>query len=302
MLATALWAVTIAAGCSTYTATLRPTDQVKPDLAYFYGRFQVHAKRTVFGTNTKDSQQTMGFVLRCDHGVEYTIRFSPENRVQVIGAWPTYCALSEVIFTRADDQIVGRQPVIESGFKLAAGTAYYLGDYVAESTAKSAWRLLTAEYTRTWLLTAAEDNYEAATAELKRTFTNLAGLSTENRMLMARKCVVCDALKLAAQDTPDDVVSPERAARLAGFTKRRYATPAECEAACPKSGECFPFRHEGNPAMTCVVRCRSDKDCPQGLACNCPDGDGVACRAIASAPDDRMAGICLSVEAAGERR
>jgi hypothetical protein len=97
-------------------------------------------------------------------------------------------------------------------------------------------------------------------------------------------------------------VSPDRAARLAGFTKRRYATPAECEAACPENGDCFPFRSDEGPAMTCVVRCQADKDCPQGLACNCPAGDGSGCRAIASTPEDRMAGICLSVEPGGERR
>jgi hypothetical protein len=54
--------------------------------------------------------------------------------------------------------------------------------------------------------------------------------------------------------------------------------------------------------MTCVVRCKANNDCPEGLAGNCPDGDGVACRAITSTPDDRMAGICLSVEPATERR
>ena len=149
-----------------------------------------------------------------------------------------------------------------------------------------------------------DDNYAATSAEMKRTFANLAGLSTESRMLVPRTHIPGEARKHTggARSGPDDVVSPERAARLAGFTQRRYATPAACEAACPETGDCYPFRGEEGPAMTCVVRCKTDKDCPEGLACNCPDGDGSACRPVAGTPDDPMAGICLSTEPAGERR
>jgi hypothetical protein len=57
--------------------------------------------------------------------------------------------------------------------------------------------------------------------------------------------------------------------------------------------------------MACVIRCNKDGDCPEGLACNCPNpehADGPDCQPIATLPQDRMARICLSAEAAGERR
>ena len=299
-----LLVMTLAAGCAHYAPSLGPADKLRPDLGYFFGRFHIDAPRAVLGM---DGLQTMGFVMRCDDGHAYTIRFSTEKRVQVIAASPARCALEEMVFTDADGVIKGRKYMMGSppgGFVLAAGTAYYLGDYFAESTFKTRWKVVYTQLNMTWQLTSADDNYDVTSAEMKRTFANLAGLATQNRMLLPRKHVPGDARKHAGgtRSGPDDVVSPDRAARLAGFTKRRYTTPAECEAACPESGDCFPFRGDEGPAMTCVVRCKTDKDCPEGLACNCPNGDGSACRAIASTPDDRMAGICLSVEPAGERR
>jgi len=296
--------LTLAAGCAHYTTGLSPADKPSPARAYLYGRFRINAPRAALGM---DGHQTMGFVMRCKDGTEYTIRFSLENRVQVFGANPGRCALEEVIFTDADGVIKARKYALGSppdGFLLAPGTAYYLGDYFAESTFNSTWKVLYTQLNTSWQLTSADDNYDTTSAEMKRTFANLAGLSTEDRMLLPRKHIPGDARKHkgGARGGPDDIVSPERAARLAAFTKRRYATPAECETACPENGDCFPFRSAEGPAMTCVVRCKTDKDCPEGLACNCPAGDGAACRAIASTPEDRMAGICLSTEPAGERR
>jgi hypothetical protein len=295
----------LAAGCAFYAAKVSPAAQPRSDLGYFYGRFHIDVPRPpALGT---DRHETMGFVMRCDDGNAYTIRFSLEKRVQVIAAHPARCALDEVIFTdkggvvRGSNHLTGNPP---GGFVLAAGTAYYLGDYFSESPFKSRWTAMHPLRPWNWDLTSVDDNYEGTSAEMKRTFANLAGLPTQNRMLLPRKHVPGDARKHTGgpRSGPDDIVSTERAARLAGYTKRRYATPADCEAACPENGDCFPFRGDEGPAMTCVVRCKTDKDCPEGLACNCPDGDGSACRAVASTPDDRMAGICLSVEPAGERR
>jgi hypothetical protein len=99
-------------------------------------------------------------------------------------------------------------------------------------------------------------------------------------------------------------MSPERVARVAPFIKRSYASTAECEAACP-TGQCRPYRGESGATIACVTRCNADTDCPEGLACNCPGGDGNAatgCRTIAATPQDAMARICLSVQATGQRR
>ena len=299
-----LLVMTLAAGCAHYTASLGPEAKPRSDLGYFFGRFHLNAPTGALGMV---GHYSIGFVMRCVDGNAYTFRFSLERRIQVIAAYPARCALDEVVYTDADGVIKGRTRMMGNppgGFVLAPGTAYYLGDYFAESTFKTKWKVIYTQLNWNWQLTLADDNFEATSAEMKRTFANLAGLPTQNRMLLPRKHVPGDARKHAggARGGPDDIVSPERAARLARYTKRRYATPADCEAACPETGDCFPFRSDEGPAMTCVVRCKTDKDCPEGLACNCPDGDGSACRAVASTPDDRMAGICLSVEPAGERR
>ena len=304
LVAGGLFVMTFSAGCAFYSAILRPADQPTPGRAYLYGRFRIDAPTPLLAMN---AYQTMGLIMRCDDGSEYRIRFSRDKPVQVVAASPARCALAEVVFTDVNDIPKARRGVLgdpPGGFVLAGGTAYYLGDYFAESTRLTSWKFFYTEVHSTWQLTSTDDNYDVTTAEMKRTFANLAGLATENRMLVPRHRVPGDARKHAGRPPggPDDIVSPERAGRLAGFTKRRYATPAECEAACPETGDCFPFRGDEGPAMTCVVHCKTDKDCPDGLACNCPDGDGSACRAIASTPEDRMAGICLSTEPAGERR
>lgn len=303
-LAVAPLVFTLAASCVHYTVASNPADKPSPARSYFYGRFHIDARRA---TKTMDGHQTMGFVIRCTDGSEYTIRFTRERRVQVIAANPAQCALAAIVFTHADDTIAARADLRQSplgGFVLAPGNAYYLGDYFAQSTVKSTWMVVGTWIESDWVLTAADDDYAATSAELKRTFVHFAGLPTENRMLIGSKRVPSDAVKRAfvASDGSEDVVSPERATRLAGLTKRRYATPAACEAACPRNGHCFPFRGDDGPAMTCVVRCNSDKECPDGLVCNCPADDAVACRAVATTPNDPMAGICVSVEPAGERR
>jgi hypothetical protein len=115
---------------------------------------------------------------------------------------------------------------------------------------------------------------------------------------------VSPALPVASgPPTPGGVepLSPERVAHIAPFTKRHFASPAECEAACP-TGKCLPYRAEQGAAMACIVRCKVDSECPQGLACNCPATGGPGCRSIAQVPGDPMDGICLSVEPDGERR
>ena len=304
LLTIGLFGVMVAAGCA--HRNLKPDDMPTPGRAYFYGRLHIDVPKTALG---RETAQTIGFVLRCDDGSEYLIRFVRDNRVQVVAAKPGRCALVDVAFIdghgtiRKYREAWGDPP---GGFLLAADTAYYLGDYFADATSESKWGVFFTETTSRWELTSEDDNYEATTAEMKRTFANLAELPTENRMLLRRKHRPGDARKHqgGGGGGPNDTVSPERAARLAAFIKRRYATPTECEAACPQNGDCFPFRSDEGTAMTCVIRCQTDKHCPEGLACNCPSGDGAgaACRAIAGAPDDPMEGICLSVEPAGERR
>jgi hypothetical protein len=47
---------------------------------------------------------------------------------------------------------------------------------------------------------------------------------------------------------------------------------------------------------------RDDRDCPGGLACNCPNSQTPACHLIAQTPSDPMNGICLSTETTDPHR
>ncbi|HEY7376411.1 MAG TPA: hypothetical protein VIF57_29905 [Polyangia bacterium] len=283
---------------------MSPANKPDAENAYIFGRFHINVERLAFAM---DGYQTMGFVIACSDGRQYTVRFVIEDRVQVIAVDPARCGLTEVVFTDGDGVIKARRPMIgrpPGGFVLTAGTAYYLGDFFAQAGMKVDWMLLYKERTFAWQMMAVEDNYEATSDRMQRTFTNLARLPTENRMMLPRKHIA------GAEKEPtgwvrggrENIVLPLRAARLAGFTGQRYATPAACEAVCPGNGDCIPFRGDGGPAVTCVVRCKADVDCPLGLACNCPTGDGSRCHAIASTPEDAMAGICLSVDPAAAQR
>ena len=203
---------------------------------------------------------------------------------------------------KGSKRVLGHPP---GGFVLAAGTAYYLGDYFAETTRETEWKVLYTNVHTRWQMTSTDDNYDGTTAEMKRkTFANLAGLATENRMLLGRDRVPATrgSTRVDRRVGPATPCHPN--ARPASWGSPSDATPRPRSARRPvrRAVTVSPFRGDEGPAMTCVVHCKTDKDCPDGLACNCPDGDGSACRAIASTPEDRMAGICLSVEPAGERR
>lgn len=146
---------------------------------------------------------------------------------------------------------------------------------------------------------AAIDRYQSTTAELKRVFPDLAALPDVDMRLIAEPPRKKGNGIGASPDEPP--MSPQRVARIAPFINRSYATPAQCETACA-AGQCLPYRGGGGPAMACVIRCDRDADCPQGLACNCPNGErgaGPDCHPIAATPKDPMARICLSAGSAG---
>jgi hypothetical protein len=269
-------------------ARIRPDEPPSSGEAYLYGRFSL--TRTTVGPA---GYATLGFLIRCADDAAYTIRFALNKNVQVIRIRPSRCALDWIVVTDATDLVkASRQPPAawKRVQEFAAGKAYYLGDYLAHHDVVGYH-----QYDRD--IDSAEDNYEGTTAELKRTFSNLAAVSTENKLLIPRRHVPPGAI-----DPPGAApLSPERIARIAPFTKRRFATVAECERLCP-TGRCLPFREETGPAVTCIVRCTADKDCPEGLACNCPGDGRPDCHAITQTPEDQMDGICLSVEPSGPRR
>jgi len=231
----------LAGGCLP-DARIRPDEPPSSGEAYLYGRL-VLTRTTVLPLPA--GHATLGFLIRCADDAAYTIRFVLERNVQVIRIRPSRCALDWIVFTDGSDLVkASRQPPAawKRVQEFAAGKAYYLGDYSAHAGGGGPYH-----YDRD--IDSAEDNYEGTTAELKRTFSSLAAFSTENKLLIPRRHVPPGAI-----DPPGAVpLSPERIARIAPFTKRRFATVAECERLCA-TGRCLPFREETGPAVTCIVR------------------------------------------------
>jgi hypothetical protein len=206
------------------------------------------------------------------------------------------------VYTDANGPTLGRRNIPPAWIRpqdFAGGHAYYLGDYTAKGAVESERKILYTQLHWSWEMEPDGDEYEDATGELQRRFPGLAALPTEDRTLIVKQ--PRPASTRAALRPGEAPLSPERARVLAPFIKRTFATPAECDAACP-TGECLPFRGDDGPAMTCIVRCQADNDCPAGLDCNCPNSDSPGCHPIAGTPSDPMHGFCLSVEPSGPRR
>lgn len=294
--------VAIASLCActpTTRSAIRPDDKVDPRSAYLYGRFFIRADAQ---GGAYESHQSIGLRLWCADRSQYTIWFSQTRDVQVLKADPSECALVRVSFANASGittRTVDAAPELRRLQEFAAGRAYYLGDFFARGIVERTQHVGFYEIFQSWAMDPADDRFDATTADMQRTFPNLARLpTTDSRLIRAKPAVKRGAVVIT--DPKESLMTPERIARVAPFVRRTFGSPAECEAACP-TGQCLPFRGEKGPAMTCINRCNSDSDCPSGLACNCPNSekaDGPDCRPIATTPADRLARFCLSVEPA----
>jgi hypothetical protein len=287
-----LWlAVLGMAGCGAYTQGVRPTEKPAPDSAYLYGRFTMRAEKSLVGT-----YPTMGLMLACSDGEKYTVGLSIEQPLQVLKIRPARCELAEIIGTdRRGDVHLRRRPkpawIHPDDFQ--AGKMYYVGDFLGAAAQENHWKVIYTEAHLVWALDPIQDRLATTTAEMKSAFPSLASLPVVDRRLVPAPPPLPPGPIGAA-------ISPARAARIAPFTKRLYGSTKDCETGC-KMGQCVPFRdQQGHAAMTCIVRCKADGDCPAGLACNCVQTSGTACRIIAQLPDDAMEGLCLSPESQSE--
>ncbi len=290
-----------AAGCPGHTHGVRKGAIADARFAYLYGSFVMKRPDHWEGFTVARS---MALLIRCQDGSEYVFGSRDKRVVQVLEIKPSRCWLIEAQGADRTGRIQRRFPIeppLKRPLDFGAGRAYYAGDYDASG---DIW--LPPDQPRRrgheWDVGASEDAYESTTADMKRVYPYLASLPTTDMRLIPGAARKRDNGIHAAPGEPP--MSPDRVARLAPFIKRNYGAPAECEAACP-AGQCLPYRADTGPAMTCVIRCDKDADCPEGLACNCPNAErsaGPACRPIATAPGDPMARVCLSVEAAGQRR
>lgn len=295
-------------GCGIHR--VRPDATVNPTEAYLYGRFQMKGPEAPGMTK---HALAVTFRMRCQDGHHHEFGSTAGREVQVLQIAPTRCWLLETIVKDRllEERTIPVDPSLQRPLDFTAGRAHYLGDYFGKGESEDTRKFFLPGIVAimTWtparqemFLSTADDRYESTTAEMKRAYPNLERLPTvDTRLVLQEERKRDNGVTLAAGEP---ALSPERVARLAPFIKRNYASPGECEAACP-TGQCRPYRGESGPAIACVTLCNADKDCPDGLACNCPTsagGPGTACHKIAGTAEDRMANICLSVEAGGQRR
>jgi hypothetical protein len=293
----------LAGGCAVYTSGIARDAPLYPGAAYLYGRSFMKAADQ---PGSLAGKQSVGLVIRCADGNSYTLGSSDKrDQIQVFEIAPTRCWLMEAV--RADqDRIIRKrlpaEPSMQRPLDFSGGRAYYLGDYFAVGSFWSRPGAFVTHLHWQWAMDPADDRYESTTAEMKRAYPNLASLPTvDRRLILGPERKRGNGIVAAPGEAP---MSPERLAGVAPFIKRNYAAPAECEAACT-AGQCLPYRSESGPVIACVIRCNKNSDCPEGLGCNCPNSEHAAgpdCQPIATTPQDPMARICLSVEAAGERR
>ena len=177
-----LMSASLIAACAGYTPAVKTDDKPGAADAYLYGRFyMVNPPRNAFTGNP----QTMGFAFKCADDNSYTIRFEPNNDVQVVKIAPSTCLLTEFVYSDHGATRVTRKPVpdtLKREIAFEAGKAYYLGDFQAETT-QSGFGVIT----RSWRLRSARNNYEGTTAQMKIGYPNLSSLPTEDRMIARRE-------------------------------------------------------------------------------------------------------------------
>jgi len=277
-----------AGGCVHYTPALPTTYHPSANLAYLYGRFSIDSASFALAA---DGYATMGFELVCVDGRTFTIRFSNKPTLQVIEVNPGVCQMSEIVFSDADGGIKGRR-LAPAGWMtprtFEPGRAYYLGDYGAEFSHQ--WKVVTTELN--WKLTSEENDYASSTKELAATFAGFAGMTTEDKSFVSAPPKARPRRRPAGVPSP----SPQQITRAAPLIRQTFSTLVACEADCT-TGDCLPFRGPDGPAMTCVVYCRGDKDCPEGFTCNGPSGDARP-GPSADTPEPPLAGICLAASPA----
>lgn len=162
------------AACTAFLPQVDVRDRPDSGRAYVYGRF---AK--VVDSATLFSGKGLVLIIKCNDGREHLIDFSEDQPLKMIGLAPSRCALDEFAMTDTFGMPQRKVAIAEipQTFEVAAGRAYYIGDFRAHLTSDKWNPLVVRSYARQW----ASDNYQTTTQELKRTYPNFSSLPTENR-------------------------------------------------------------------------------------------------------------------------
>jgi hypothetical protein len=284
--------VALGAGCAVTAKAERPDQGLDATSSYVFGRFVIKASPSAFGEMGRAEHQTVGLVLQCDDGATYPLLFSAEWEVRVVKLRPASCVVKEIQYVDDLGIVLGRKEPPAKWVHLnyfAPGHGYYLGDFFAVASLRIIPGYPWAKRVMTWDMDPVDDRFEQTAVELRQKFAGLAALPIHDQRLAPGRSQRKKGL--AGADEP--LMSPERIARLAGFIGRTYRTPAACEAAC-LTGDCLPYRAAAGPAMACIVHCTTNRDCAEGMVCNCSHHAGPDCRSVAETPGDAMEGICMS--------
>lgn len=279
----------LVAGCAISAPAVRTDEALAPTVAYAYGRFIIKAEPTTMGDVGRLEGQTIGLVLGCNDGATYPLLFRSERVVTVIKIQPASCALQEIEYVNPMGIIRRKQlppPAWIHSTYFGAGHGYYLGDFfaIASHQPVQAGTLLH------WDMDPVDGHFTETTAELREHFPALATLPLHDQRLAPER----PPPKRGLAGANEPLMSPQRIARLAGFVKSTYPTPAACQAAC-RTGDCLPYRASSGAAITCIVHCTTNHDCPNNMACNCSRHAGPDCRSVAETSEDPMEGICMPV-------
>jgi hypothetical protein len=164
------------AGCTAFLPQVDVRDEPDPGSAYVYGRF---TKVVQGGAPFSGTAKGLVLVIKCAAGSEHLIDFSEDQPLKMIKLTPSACALDEFALTDAFGMPMRKLPIsdIPRKIDLAAGKAYYVGDFRAQITSDKWNPLFVRSYLQQW----GTDNYASTTRELKDAYPNFSSISTENR-------------------------------------------------------------------------------------------------------------------------
>lgn len=168
-------------GCTHDIPKNLATEVVDPTAAYLYGKFFIEAPSARLSLN---NQINMRFVVKCDDGSNYLLKFDNKSPLFAIKVKPSNCSVKELIFSDADGSV--RKLEAYRGNTLQAmtlqhGYAYYLGDYAASLSTTLEHRESTSQYresTWQWSLQEVARNFSATTAAMQASYPALASLPT----------------------------------------------------------------------------------------------------------------------------
>lgn len=166
------------ASCANYTPRINPTDKPQAGNAFVYGRFSIDTENVPL---SMDGYRSMGFLLQCDDGSSYTMRFYNANPVHVIKVKPGTCNVTDMVFSDADGVIKSKKPLPKTALqnmRFQADTAYYMGDFFAYINVMQEYgsRVIRTD----WNIQKIRSDYIKTTSEMQLNYPGISSLVTED--------------------------------------------------------------------------------------------------------------------------